>query len=49
VVLGAATMGVGRNVMVLSSDLLRFVHIHCWCTRDAVCRTGADKGLAPEG
>ena len=49
VVLGAATMGVGSQVMVFSGYLLRFVHIHSRCTRGAVRSAGADKGRVPEG
>jgi len=46
VVFGAGTMGMGGNVTVLGSYLLRFAHNRYQCTRGTVCRAGAGKGLA---
>ena len=43
VVLGAATMGMGSEVMVLGSYLLGFAHNRCRCTYCTVCRAGQAK------
>jgi hypothetical protein len=40
VALGAGPMDMGSKVMILSGDLLRFVHKHCGCTRGSVVAPG---------